>query len=110
MTACPKPSPSLVIPEYRAYIAGLPCLICLPGDQTTRTEVCHVHTRRNAGDVANLVPMCTKHHTEQHFVGIRSFEARHATDLQLEATMLWTRWKREAKEAWSGFQRMNWAF
>ena len=98
MTAVPKPSPALVIPEYRAYIGSLPCLICLPGDQTTRTEVCHVHTRRNAGDEANLVPMCSWHHMQQHFVGIRSFEDRHVKDLEFEAKQLWARWQR--KQDW----------
>ena len=94
MTAVPKPPPALVVPEYRAYIAGLPCLICLPGDQTTRTEVCHVHTRRNAGDAQNLYAACGKHHAEQHFTGIRSFEKRHRIDLEHEAKRLWLAYQR----------------
>jgi hypothetical protein len=35
--------------------------------------------------MANTVPLCMRHHREQHRIGIRSFEARYAVNLETAA-------------------------
>jgi len=37
--------------------------------------------------------LCTRHHREQHTLGIRSFEADHQIDLKAEALRLATLWE-----------------
>jgi hypothetical protein len=79
--------------DYRAHIRQMACLLaheepctCGPYLDVVRkrivTEVAHVRSRGSGGsDPANLWPACHHHHIEQHVVGIKTFEKRHANAL-----------------------------
>ena len=70
------------------WIRSQPCVIC--GDR--HTQAAHVRSRGAGGKADVLVPLCVQHHTEQHTVGIRTFESRHNVDLTLEALDYESRW------------------
>jgi hypothetical protein len=59
------------------------CLV----DQDCQGPVCAAHaTSRGAGgDRFDLVPLCNRHHHEQHAHGILTFESRHFLSLREEA-------------------------
>ena len=99
MRSVPKPS---VVRDaaFRSWIRQMPCLLAdrepcecgkyiHVGSRRMVTEACHVRTRRNNGDMENLVPLCASHHKEQHRVGIKTFQARHHLDLKASAEQLW---------------------
>lgn len=48
------------------------------------TDPAHIKTRGAVGtseDVGNIVPLCRRCHTEQHQIGIKSFEKKFDVDL-----------------------------
>jgi hypothetical protein len=107
--AFPKPV-ILVCEEARAWIRQQPCLLgsrepCECGKffsietRRTPTECCHVRTRRAHGDFENLVPMCGKHHREQHRIGIKTFNARYGLNLASLAVHYWDLFTAEAQWA-----------
>lgn len=54
----------------------------------------HVRSRGAGGaDPNNLVPLCAMHHTYQHAVGTKTFEARCRVDLKPEAKKYWRAWR-----------------
>jgi hypothetical protein len=66
-------------PEYCAWIRTLRCTIdcgCTNHcDCWGRIEGAHVKARSVGGvDRGNLVPLCTRHHREQHTLGMQSFQ------------------------------------
>jgi len=62
---------------YRRWIREQPCLIC-----GAPAEPAHVKSRGAGGaDLDNIVPLCRRHHQEQHQSGIRSFATRYGVDL-----------------------------
>lgn len=61
--------------------AGLPRLAAL----AARSEPAHVTSRGAGGGRLDIVPLCTKHHAEQHLVGIQSFAGAYQLDLRAEA-------------------------
>ena len=62
---------------YRAWIRTQPCIIC-----GRDAEPCHVRSRGAGGtDLGNIVPMCRIHHTEQHKIGIKTFQAKWRVDM-----------------------------
>ena len=75
------------------YIRGQPCDICAAPPPS---DPAHVKARRNAGAWlegpdgvrGNIVPLCRKHHQEQHWIGVRSFERRNSYDM-VEAGRRW---------------------
>jgi 5-methylcytosine-specific restriction endonuclease McrA len=63
------------------YINELGCLVC----GYSPADAAHVKSRGAGGGwYQNLVPLCRKHHTEQHTIGIKTFEKKY--DLNLKAT------------------------
>jgi hypothetical protein len=54
-----------------------PCLVC----QDRVVDVAHIKSRGSGGtdDEWNLMPLCRKHHTEQHTIGIISFIQKYLT-------------------------------
>jgi hypothetical protein len=80
-------------PAYCAWIRTHPCVAAGRGDWIDggkpcagRVECAHVVSRGAGGpDVANTVPLCTRHHREQHTIGIRSFETRYGLNLEMKA-------------------------
>ncbi|MCA9636547.1 MAG: hypothetical protein KC420_11020 [Myxococcales bacterium] len=49
------------------------------------TEAAHVRSRGAGGTRRDLVPLCQRHHSEQHRIGIKTFAERHSLDLTAEA-------------------------
>lgn len=96
MSSVPK-SVTHTIPQFRDWIRSRRCLV------TGRhgVEACHVRTRRNNGDVANLIPLCPGAHREQHQIGVVSFAAKYDLRMEMEAKRLWYEWLRtEAGRHW----------
>lgn len=66
---------------------SLPC--CVPGCRKgPPSDPAHVRSRGAGGDDSDTVPMCRKHHTEQHATGIETFQQRYGLDLRAEALRL----------------------
>lgn len=63
--------------QYIEYIRSLPCTVCLD----PFVDAAHVQTRGSGGTDFAVVPLCRKHHTEQHTIGIRTFEEKHGVNL-----------------------------
>ena len=93
-----KPVPRPVIlrdPPRRAWIRDQACCVCPPGKQSEPTECAHVHTKRNAGDDHNLIPLCRRHHREQHQLGVETFAHRNGVDLEKSAAWYWDAYDKE---------------
>ena len=68
-------------PAYCAWIRTLPCTADTAWC-SGRIECAHVVSRGAGGDDrGNTVPLCLRHHREQHSIGIRSFEQSFRFDL-----------------------------
>jgi hypothetical protein len=76
------------------YARGFPCVI--EGCNRWPTHAAHVRSRA-AGGVAenNIVSLCTVHHTEQHNMGILSFQAKYQIDLHGEAERIEEMFRKE---------------
>jgi hypothetical protein len=48
-------------------------------------EIAHVKSRGAGGTADDTVVMCARHHSEQHQVGVLTFQARHEIDLTAKA-------------------------
>lgn len=86
--------------DYRAWIGRLPCILRVAGCWSdflgTVIDVAHVKSRGAGGaDRNNLVPLCHFHHMQQHYLGIRSFQARYGMDLKVIARQLTTVYEAE---------------
>lgn len=103
MLGVPK-NPPVRDDAFRDHIRQMRCLLadrepCTcgkyihVGSRRMVTEACHVRTRRNNGDRANLVPLCSSHHKEQHQKGIKTFERMYDLDLRAIAADLWDRYQ-----------------
>jgi hypothetical protein len=85
-------------PGYCAWIRTLECCVPERGrrnwidggrDCAGRIECAHVRSRGAGGpDVANTVPLCTRHHREQHAIGIFTFQHRYGANLPAIASDL----------------------
>lgn len=71
LSPAPKPEPALIIPALRAWIRRQTCAV--QGCIGQPIVAAHARTRRNNGDVANLLPLCHDHHQAQHNLGDESF-------------------------------------
>jgi 5-methylcytosine-specific restriction endonuclease McrA len=91
MNPAPKPAPAEVNEDARAFIRSLRCIRCfeLTGASVFKCEAAHVKTKRNNGDVANLIPLCRHCHQLQHQWGIKSFEKNVGKNLRKVAKDLW---------------------
>lgn len=89
-----KPRPAKVRagdnPIHREWIRSLPC--CVPGCR--EPSVC-AHVRQNSGGGMGMkphdrwtVPLCDKHHKEQHAVSHKAFDTAHHLDLRALAIRL----------------------
>ena len=85
---------------YQGWIREHDCLLYEPGVDAYRctdlTECAHVRARSTgAEDRGNCVPLCRKHHREQHTLGIQSFHERYDLDLSAIALGLAARYTKE---------------
>jgi len=77
-------------PEYRAWLRERKCVVCLKiGTLCERVQCDPCHTTVNGtgskGPDSGCYPGCRFHHTEQHQVGMKDFEAKYGIDLKHEA-------------------------
>jgi 5-methylcytosine-specific restriction endonuclease McrA len=75
-----------------AWIAERGCLVCgrVPADAA------HVKSRGAGGGWdRNLVGLCRTHHTEQHTIGIKTFQTKYNVDLKAEAEAISDEWHLE---------------
>lgn len=63
----------------------LPCCAC--GRKAT-CDPAHVRSRAAGGKDSDCVPLCRECHTEQHTIGILTFQQRHSVDLAAVARSL----------------------
>jgi hypothetical protein len=71
-------------PRHRAFIRKHAC--CVPGCEDGPIEVAHVRHASNAGVGVkpfdwSAVSLCRSHHSEQHNVGVETFQKRHLINL-----------------------------
>ena len=83
---------------YPEWVAGFRCCVGYYGlDQDyicpsgfLGSEPAHIKSRGAGGtDAANIVPLCRHHHTEQHAMGIKSFQRKYSIDLRALANHFW---------------------
>ena len=78
--------------EYRKFIRSMGCEVM--GEECSEdVEACHLVTKQQgAYDWGNLVPLCTKHHTEQHTMGIERIADVYGVNLWKSAVRLYHLW------------------
>ena len=76
--------------ERILWLKARPCLVC----GRTPSDCAHIKSggMGRKADAEFIVALCRDHHTEQHQIGVRSFERRHGVDLDAAA--------RETEAAW----------
>jgi hypothetical protein len=76
--------------DHAEYIRSLPCVIRgMDAGECGPSEAAHVRSRGAGGTAADLVPLCLRHHAEQHVTGIETFQERYEIDLRAIAADLW---------------------
>lgn len=73
--------------ERAAIVRAMPCLvggIACSGD----VQAAHVRSRGAGGTRRDLIPLCARHHCEQHDAGLRTFAARYQVDLAAAAASI----------------------
>jgi hypothetical protein len=83
--------------KHLAFVRGLPCVVCQNNIETEAAHVrmqCQRAGKRSVGkgekpDDIWVVPLCGKHHRDQHHVGEREFWALAGIDPIFTALALW---------------------
>ena len=80
-------------PGHLAWVRGFACACFKHGDCEGRIEAAHVDYAGGKGASLKVhdkfaVPMCAKHHAEQHRIGVKTFEAKQGVNLLQVANML----------------------
>jgi hypothetical protein len=71
---------------HAAVVRAMDCLV--RGCRVRPVQAAHVKSRGAGGTWRDLIPLCWRHHGEQHAVGVRTFAARHGLDLAAAAAAL----------------------
>lgn len=66
-----------------------PCVIC----GATPCEVAHIKSRGAGGSADDTIPLCTRHHREQHDAGIETFASRYGCNLEAWAARVARQWR-----------------
>jgi hypothetical protein len=87
----------------RAYgspgrVAWVRSLACVGDGCREPSEAAHLRSRGAGGTADDLFPACRSHHSEQHRIGMREFQARHGIDLSGVAAAVALRWRAFAGE------------
>lgn len=79
------------MPALRAWIRTQACAVTGCLNQPWGSEAAHFPRTKLHGDLNNLIPLCHKHHMEQHYWGVASFGARYGLDAETARayTALW---------------------
>ena len=70
-------------PVHQAYVRRHSCSV--PGCTGKPIELAHAKTRGSGGHDATGAPLCAEHHTEQHTIGINTFQSKYGIDLYATA-------------------------
>jgi hypothetical protein len=60
-------------------------------------DAAHTKSRGAGGDSTHLIPLCRKHHHEQHAVGIKTFATKYGLDLDALADFYERRFQEEGE-------------
>lgn len=82
--------------ERRRFVRTLACIV--PGCNGP-SENAHNPSVAAGGKAADVSPICRAHHTEQHLIGIQTWQRKYGLDV--EATNAAT------EELWADYQRRN---
>lgn len=64
------------------------------------SECAHAKTRSTGGDDrGNTLPLCKRHHAQQHAIGIKTFQENYGIDMAKIASDLWDMYLRDHPEA-----------
>lgn len=96
LVAVPKPE-VVRDPDFLKWLHEWPC--CVPSCSCAQSDAAHIRNRRDHGDAAMVIPLCRRHHREQHDTGIVTFAAKYGLDLVAKAAWYWARWLSE-RERW----------
>lgn len=66
-------------PRHRKFVRSHAC--CVPDCIQGPIDFAHVKSRGAGGGDETGVSLCREHHTEQHAIGIDTFQHRHGIDL-----------------------------
>lgn len=78
-------------PKYLAWIRTFPCIVCF---SMRHAEPCHTPGEKGTSQKDNdrrTVPMCARHHREQHQKGWRRFLQKYDLDLEFWIDLLSTK-------------------
>lgn len=70
-----------------ALVRAMPC-VCRGNECEGPIEAAHVRSRGAGGTRRDLVPLCSRHHLQQHSKGIRTFECETGIDLAAAAARI----------------------
>ncbi|HUE14982.1 MAG TPA: hypothetical protein VMR25_12505 [Planctomycetaceae bacterium] len=74
-----RPPERRIYQTHRAWVRRHSCSV--PGCQDGPIEFAHAKSRGAGGHDAQGVPLCLKHHHEQHASGIETFQRKYKVDL-----------------------------
>lgn len=87
--------------SYFRYVKGFPCAV--EGDRDECLGEITGHHLKSVGsggqDAGNLAPLCAKHHTAIHTLGLYDFDRLYFNDLKLYAKALWDRYRESFEES-----------
>jgi hypothetical protein len=82
--------------ERAEFARGFPCII--EGCNQWPTQAAHVKSRGAGGKAeSNIVSLCLHHHTEQHQLGILTFQTKYQIDLQSHAERIESLYQKHGK-------------
>lgn len=87
---------------FREFVRARPCVVASPSCAYAdhQSDAAHVENKaRGSGDAGNLVPLCRRHHQEQHLYGLKDFERAHKVKLRAVAGMTWLAYEQSQGKA-----------
>lgn len=76
---------------FRTFVREQPCVAC--GDPPPSDPAHYRSWGSGHGDKRNLFAACRGCHTEQHAIGIESWQEKHDLDLESETNRIWREYK-----------------
>ena len=88
----------LRLEDFRTWVRARQCIIaderCVYADH--QADATHVESKaRGSGDAGNLLPMCRRHHREQHDYGAKDFQRTYNLNLRELSGALWLKYENE---------------
>lgn len=98
----PRPAEKAA-PGFLQWLRGRDCFVTESGECEGKIEAAHTYGAGDKGMGTKssdryAIPLCSKHHAEQHRIGWRSFEARYLFVAPFIAEGYWKGW--HGRPAW----------